>query len=91
MYLWQIPIKSVVCGAECTGWMAPLMNILAGKEDHHHTASGVRQGESLSPIVFKLYIDEVIKPTPGMNVRCRLGTIGVNVIASVVDTDWLTR
>ena len=49
--------------------------------NYHYINSDVRQGGILSPILFKLYIDGVIKTISSMNFGCRLGTLRINIFA----------
>ena len=53
--------------------------------NYHYINSGVRQGGILSPILFKLYVDDVFKTISSMNVGCRLGTLRMNIIAYADD------
>ena len=53
--------------------------------NYQHINLGVRQGGILSPILLKLYINDVIKTISSMNVGCRLGTLKMNIIAYADD------
>ena len=46
---------------------------------------GVRQGGILSPFLFKLYIDGILKEITEMNVGCKLGPVRINILAYADD------
>ena len=52
---------------------------------------GVRQGGILSPFLFKLYIDDVLKDISKLNEGCKLGLNRINVIAYADDIVLLTN
>ena len=47
--------------------------------------TGVRQGGILSPILFKLYIDEILKDLNDMNEGCKFGLSRISIIAYADD------
>ena len=53
--------------------------------DYHFVNEGVRQGGILSPILFKLYIDNMICDISEMGVGCKLGFNRLNILAYVDD------
>ena len=46
--------------------------------------SGVRQGGILSPSLFKIYIDHIVKKVTETNVGCKLGLKRVNIICLII-------
>ena len=55
------------------------------KGDYFGISRGVRQGGILSPILFKLYVDDVIKHLTTLDIGCRFGLSRVNTIAYADD------
>ena len=55
------------------------------KGDFRMINRGVRQGGILSPILFKIYIDDIIKNITKLGIGCRLGLATVNIIAYADD------
>ena len=49
--------------------------------EYHLIDKGVRQGGILSPMLFKLYIDDLIKDISEMKIGCKLGFIRINILA----------
>ena len=55
------------------------------KGQYFYIEKGVRQGGILSPMLFKLYIDHILKEILEMNIGCKLGLLRVNIIAYADD------
>ena len=55
------------------------------KGEFHDVNEGVRQGGILSPLLFKLYLDSVLSEISGMELGCRRGFAGVNILAYADD------
>ena len=53
--------------------------------EYHAINEGVRQGGILSPFLFKLYIDSVIKEIGNLEMGCRLGFLRINILAYADD------
>ena len=53
--------------------------------DYFAIDKGVRQGGILSPFLFKLYIDGIIKSIDEMNIGCKLGHVRINILAYADD------
>ena len=61
------------------------------KGDPQIVNRGVRQGGILSPILFKVYLDDIIKRITNLGVGCRLGLSAVNIIAYADDIVLLAK
>ena len=55
------------------------------KGKYHCIDKGVRQGGILSPLLFKLYVDNVLREITAMEVGCKLGILRVNILAYADD------
>ena len=55
------------------------------KGEYFRIEKGVRQGGILSPLLFKLYIDNILELISKKNVGCRFGTVRMNVLAYADD------
>ena len=53
--------------------------------DYRRISQGVRQGGIISPFLFKLYIDGVIRQLSSLDVGCRFGMSRINVVAYADD------
>ena len=56
-----------------------------GKGEYHHIYKGVRQGGILSPLLFKLYIDDILNDICNSGIGCNFGIMRMNVIAYADD------
>ena len=48
---------------------------------YNNIERGVRQGGILSPLLFKLYVDDVLREITESGVGCKLGILRINVLA----------
>ena len=55
------------------------------KGNYHIIEKGVRQGGILSPLLFKLYVDDLLGEITDSGTGCRLGILRINVIAYADD------
>ena len=55
------------------------------KGEYFNIDRGVRQGGILSPLLFKLYVDDVLRDITDSGVGCRLGILRINVLAYADD------
>ena len=55
------------------------------KGTYHNIERGVRQGGILSPLLFKLYVDDVLREITESGVGCKLGILRINVLAYADD------
>ena len=55
------------------------------KGEYRHIYKGVRQGGILSPLLFKLYIDDILYDICNSNIGCNFGILRMNIIAYADD------
>ena len=55
------------------------------KGEYINIEKGVRQGGILSPLLFKLYIDDVLNDISNLDIGCKLGIVRLNILAYADD------
>ena len=58
---------------------------------YHHIDKGVRQGGILSPLLFNVYIDEMLNHICNLEVGCTLGLHRTNILAYADDRAVIAR
>ena len=61
------------------------------KGEYQRIPTGVRQGEILSPMLFKLYMDNILKEFGQVEKGCQLGPYRLNILAYADDVAILAN
>ena len=61
------------------------------KGGYHTIERGVRQGGILSPLLFKLYIDDLLREITDSGTGCKLGILRINILAYADDLVLLAK